>query len=60
MTLNEMKYLLTYVWYLFLTCLLIYLIIGIAYALIKQAKRDIKTEQEVKKLMEEFIKDRKK
>lgn len=60
MTLSEMKDLLTYVWYLFLICLIIYLIVGIAYALIKQVKRDIKTEQEVKKLMEDFIKDRKK
>lgn len=51
MTLNEMRDFLTYVWYLFLACLLIYFILGITYNFFKQ----IREERENKKMVNEFI-----
>jgi hypothetical protein len=51
MTVSEMKEFLTYVWYLFLSCLLIYCILGITYNFFKQ----IREEHENKKMVNEFI-----
>lgn len=64
MTLSEMKDLLTYVWYLFLICLLIYMIIGIGYNFIKQARKEQNTQDMIdkitKEIVDETIKKRKK
>lgn len=60
MTVYQMKEFLTYVWYFFLICLLIYLIIGIGYSLIKQIKRENDNKKLVNELIEEILKDEKK
>lgn len=60
MTLNEMKDFLTYVWYLFLACLLIYMIIAIGYSLIKQVKKERNSQELIDKFIEETLKNNKK
>ena len=60
MTVNEMKEFLTFIWYLFLACLLIYLIFGIAYSMIKQVKREKDNKKFVEELIQQLLKDDKK
>lgn len=60
MTLNEMKDLLTYVWYLFLICVLMVLIVGIIYNTYKQIKNEQETKKMVDELLEEILKEEKK
>lgn len=55
MTLNDMRDLLTYVWYFFLICLMLYMIISIGYNLIKQIQREKDTDMLIDTLIKNVL-----